>query len=92
MITNENFNLAEANAENYVESVKYVDENTSDWEVKIESDIYRKSLEEIDKKLPELIGSVVFHSYLCSPDRTLKTFLKNIHSLTKKKKLLKNFF
>ena len=77
LTTNENFNLSKANPkgrDKYIKSVEYVDENTSNWDSTIESDIYRESLIGINEDLPELLGSLLFCSYLSRPPTLINIF------------------
>ena len=93
MTTNENFNLSEANPkgrDKYIKSAEYVDENTSNWDSTIESDIYRESLIGIDEDLPELLGSLLFYSYLCRPP-TLINIFESQPFINREKEIFKEF-
>jgi len=93
LTTNENFNLSEANPkgrDKYIKSAEYVDENTSNWDSTIESDIYRESLIGIDEDLPELLGSLLFYSYLCRPPTFINIF-ENYAFIDREKEIIKEF-
>ena len=93
LTTNENFNLSKANPkgrDKYIKSVEYVDENTSNWDSTIESDIYRESLIGINEDLPELLGSLLFYSYLCRPPTFINIF-ENYAFIDREKEIIKEF-
>tara|TARA_B100001029_G_scaffold4465_1_gene3238 strand:- start:526 stop:1584 length:1059 start_codon:yes stop_codon:yes gene_type:complete len=74
---NEDFDIGEANPKKVKNTkngpkessdtkgtVKYIDNKTVGWTSSIESDTFRATLKRINPDLPEIIGKLVFYSYL----------------------------